>query len=336
MIERTRITLNSEENMRKAGISLGKSLYGNKTTILLSGPLGAGKSTLVRGLAEGLGVRQAVTSPTYALEQRYDTPKGPLIHIDLYRLSDADAAAFLRSVEHERGVLCVEWAEKIAAADRPEDAIAIACAEDGQGRSVDIAFDDAPLPSREDVLAWRAEFALPPHIGAHCDATADLCQRIAGHLLKHGCVVRPLALRRAAEAHDLLRTIDMRPGAGPAGWHWTPDEERTWAATKERFAGLKHEPAAARLLRERGYAAVAEIVETHGLTLPPADRRTVEQQILFYADKRTMMDATVTLDERFADFARRYGAGKPMEDAALWLAEARRAETALFGGPPAF
>jgi hypothetical protein len=63
---------------------------------------------------------------------------------------------------------------------------------------------------------------------------------------------------------------------------------------------------------------------------------TIEQQVLFYADKRTMMDKTVSLDERFADFSRRYGGGKPTADSRHWYDEARRAETDLFGGPAPF
>lgn len=57
--------------------------------LFLEGQLGAGKTTLVRGLARGLGFAGGVSSPTYALMHRYPTPAGPLLHIDAYRIADA-------------------------------------------------------------------------------------------------------------------------------------------------------------------------------------------------------------------------------------------------------
>ena len=59
----------------------------------LEGPLGVGKTTWVRGMLEGLGYRGRVSSPTYTLLQHYELGDVTVVHIDLYRLSEADAAA---------------------------------------------------------------------------------------------------------------------------------------------------------------------------------------------------------------------------------------------------
>ena len=83
----------------------------------LTGPLGAGKTTLIQGLARGLDVPDegAVTSPTFALVHQY-SGRMPLVHIDAYRLSGAgdlqgiDAEDWLES----RGVVAVEWADRVA------------------------------------------------------------------------------------------------------------------------------------------------------------------------------------------------------------------------------
>lgn len=102
----------------------------------------------------------------------------------------------------------------------------------------------------------------------------------------------------------------------------------------DRYPG-RHEDACAALLRERGFSTVAAIVEPHGLRLPSPDRQTVEQQILYYADKRVAFDTVVTLEERFADFRKRYGPGRE-EEAKLWYGEACTVEAQLFpDGPPA-
>jgi tRNA threonylcarbamoyladenosine biosynthesis protein TsaE len=84
--------------------------------VILSGPLGAGKTALVRGLAAGLGVQGRVTSPTFVLARVHRGPV-PLVHVDAYRLRDAGVRT-LDALEDldldaalEDGVTVVEWGE---------------------------------------------------------------------------------------------------------------------------------------------------------------------------------------------------------------------------------
>lgn len=82
--------------------------------ITLAGELGAGKTTLVQAIAEGLGVAEPVTSPTYALVQSYASPKGTLHHLDLYRLRDASQLAQLGWYDllNDHAIVCVEWPDR--------------------------------------------------------------------------------------------------------------------------------------------------------------------------------------------------------------------------------
>ncbi|WP_457630488.1 tRNA (adenosine(37)-N6)-threonylcarbamoyltransferase complex ATPase subunit type 1 TsaE [Oceanithermus sp.] len=81
--------------------------------LLLRGPLGAGKTTLIRHLARALGFGGRVTSPTYTLMHTYPTPRGELLHVDVYRLPDAAAIYDLGFAEarEEAYLTAVEWGE---------------------------------------------------------------------------------------------------------------------------------------------------------------------------------------------------------------------------------
>jgi tRNA threonylcarbamoyladenosine biosynthesis protein TsaE len=91
--------------------------------VLLDGDLGAGKTTFAQGLAEALGVEEAVTSPTFTLVRVYDTTAGfPLCHVDVYRLERLSEVVELAIPEmlDDGAVAVVEWGKRAAAALPPE------------------------------------------------------------------------------------------------------------------------------------------------------------------------------------------------------------------------
>lgn len=89
----------------------------------LDGPLGAGKSTIARAMLRAAGVAGAVPSPTYTLIEPYDLPGLRFLHLDLYRLSDADELALLGLDELRAPgtVALVEWAARLPDALGPAD-----------------------------------------------------------------------------------------------------------------------------------------------------------------------------------------------------------------------
>ncbi|MEO6221598.1 MAG: tRNA (adenosine(37)-N6)-threonylcarbamoyltransferase complex ATPase subunit type 1 TsaE [Vicinamibacterales bacterium] len=116
------IQTSSEEETSDAGRGLAAEL-GVGDVLLIDGPLGAGKTAFVRGIAEGLGADPGdVSSPTFTILQQYGGSP-PLYHADLYRLSPAEAADLGLEETGVDGVLAVEWPDRWAA--RPSSAVAI-------------------------------------------------------------------------------------------------------------------------------------------------------------------------------------------------------------------
>ena len=83
--------------------------------IALRGGLGAGKTAFTRGLARGLGIEEAVTSPTYTIVNEYPQGRLPLFHFDMYRLRDAEELFDLGWEDYldRSGVCAVEWSENV-------------------------------------------------------------------------------------------------------------------------------------------------------------------------------------------------------------------------------
>ena len=109
------ITKNPDETF-KIGEQIGDQLSGGEI-LLLDGPLGAGKTVFVKGLARALGVDpDEVTSPSFTLVNPYDG-RLPIFHIDLYRLDEgaqaAEAVDLEEMLSNERAVIIIEWAHRL-------------------------------------------------------------------------------------------------------------------------------------------------------------------------------------------------------------------------------
>lgn len=102
------ITSSSEETI-SLGEKLAKTLP-NGLTLLLTGDLGAGKTTFVRGIARGLNIKDVVQSPTFNIMKIYLKGDRPLIHIDAYRLADLNTDIGLDEyIGYETGLTMIEW-----------------------------------------------------------------------------------------------------------------------------------------------------------------------------------------------------------------------------------
>lgn len=140
-------------------------LLGPGDVILLSGDLGAGKTTLVKGIAAGMGVRETVTSPTFNLLVVHEGSRLPLFHLDLYRL---EAAAELTELDYwgvleSGGVAAVEWGDRFPAA-LPEDYVAVSIhIESDEERVLGLSWRGAR--GRELATGWTSACRVLGHPG---------------------------------------------------------------------------------------------------------------------------------------------------------------------------
>ena len=102
-------TISTPEEMHELGLDIGRGLRAGDV-LVLTGPLGAGKTTLTRGIGEGLQVRGPVTSPTFVLARTHPSLIGgaPLVHVDAYRLGGPLELDDL-DIDYENSIVLVEW-----------------------------------------------------------------------------------------------------------------------------------------------------------------------------------------------------------------------------------
>lgn len=108
------LNINSDDEMQNFGMALGKTATA-QSLLLLTGDLGAGKTTLTKGIAKALGIKRPVKSPTFTIVREYPEGKLPLYHMDMYRLEeDGDLSSIdMPSYLSQPGVVVIEWPQFI-------------------------------------------------------------------------------------------------------------------------------------------------------------------------------------------------------------------------------
>jgi len=131
--------LAAEADTLALGVALAQGLRPGMV-IYLSGDLGAGKTTLARGVLRGLGITERIKSPTFTLLELYTISSLYLYHFDFYRFNRSDdwADAGFREYFNSESVCLVEWPEK-AGGQLPAPDVKIEMEVDGSGRSVTIS-----------------------------------------------------------------------------------------------------------------------------------------------------------------------------------------------------
>ena len=117
--------IDNEARMKQLGEAIGRSVSGGEVLELV-GDIGAGKTTLTKGIAQALGINEPVQSPTFTISRVYDSPKGlRLAHYDFYRLGEAGIMGDeIREAMDDNSVVVVEWAGAVDD-DLPKDRLVV-------------------------------------------------------------------------------------------------------------------------------------------------------------------------------------------------------------------
>ncbi|AFY38117.1 Uncharacterized protein family UPF0079, ATPase [[Leptolyngbya] sp. PCC 7376] len=122
------------------GKQLGECLE-TYSVLLLKGDLGAGKTTLTQGIGQGLGITEAIASPTFTLVNEYHVGRIPLYHLDLYRLEPEQVDSiypetYWEGIECEPGITVIEWSERMLFLPESYFEITLSHTEDDQRQAI--------------------------------------------------------------------------------------------------------------------------------------------------------------------------------------------------------
>ncbi|EFQ57219.1 tRNA (adenosine(37)-N6)-threonylcarbamoyltransferase complex ATPase subunit type 1 TsaE [Streptococcus downei] len=125
----------NEDELMAIGAKIGQALQA-KDVLILTGDLGAGKTTLTKGIAKALGIGQMIKSPTYTIVREYQGDLS-LYHLDVYRIGDDPDSIDLDDFLFGDGVTVIEWGELLGE-NLPDDYLTIKIARIDDGRQVSL------------------------------------------------------------------------------------------------------------------------------------------------------------------------------------------------------
>lgn len=301
-------TTNSSDETEALAAEIAPSLQGK--IILLQGNLGAGKTTFVRGVARGLGIKGRVVSPTFAYEKIYGKGKKVVRHFDLYRISDNEDSLLEEELHelfsHTTDTILIEWPERLAI--RPQtisgrEVLSVTIEHAGEDtRIIDIQNENSEILTTEQIKEFYARYHTPFHVTQHCLTVANFAVKIANLLSRNGYKIDTDLVRQAALLHDIVRYVDFK-NFDPDTWKfdYSTEDLHYWIEMRKKHAGRHHAAVGAEILHAHGFPKTAKIVAKHDFLSIETGFESWEEKVLYYADKRAKHDSIVPLHERLED-----------------------------------
>ncbi|MBU1260937.1 MAG: HD domain-containing protein [Planctomycetes bacterium] len=160
------------------------------------------------------------------------------------------------------------------------------------------------IPTIEQCYELLKQCHVPKHIVRHCEATADFAVELAKRILRNGIKIDIDFVHRACLLHDIMRVCDFsKPIDDIFDEPITEKDREKWQQLSQRHKGLRHEDAACEFLKAE-YPKIALAIKKHAyksLLNEKLKPQTIEEKIVYYADKRVMHNKVVSLAERLEE-----------------------------------
>ncbi|MBI5753907.1 HD domain-containing protein, partial [Candidatus Peregrinibacteria bacterium] len=168
----------------------------------------------------------------------------------------------------------------------------------------------------KEILKIYQEFHVPKHIIRHMKMVAFVCKKIIKKLTEKNIKIDGKNVINAALLHDVIRYVDFKT--------LSQEDPALWQKLRRKYHKIGHEKGMAEILRKRGEKKLANLIAKHGF-FPVWNLKTLEEKILYYADKRVDKDKIVDLKTRFIEGKKRNAS--PQDDAELVAATEKKVET---------
>lgn len=270
--------------------------------VLLFGDLGSGKTAFVKGLAHALGIEKfSVKSPTYTYIRHYKLKSANFYHIDLYRLDGFDEllAEEIGELCHEKeNIVIIEWADKIDfKLPKAKFEISFEYLAENQRQIIVTSGIFQQSRGNFDVNLIYQKYRTPPHVIRHCKKVAWFAEKLAKEFVKKGHMVDIEGIVDAANVHDALRVCDFRDFDEKNFSDISKEDLKVWKELRRKYGKIGHAKAMGNILMKMGESSIANLVYKHDFNLV-AKLETLEEKIIYYADKRVNMDKVVSLKKR--------------------------------------
>lgn len=300
--------MNFTSNSLKDTKSIAKMLTQNIypfSNILIYWELWAWKTSFVSFLLASLWVKQKVKSPSYSLSHNYDSDFSSIWHYDLYRLEDTKK--FYEIDEHffSDDLVIVEWAQRLNI--KPNNRIEIHINLHKSQREFKFKFYWTSL-SETKIEELINKYKVPQHILKHINAVTYVADSVANSLVKRWILVDKNLVHTWARLHDLLRYIDFKwwLKREKIPYKYSDEDFDFWTKVAKDFKWMHHAISAWDILENMWYKEIWNVIKAHKSRQIFEWLNTIEEKIVYYADKRVLHDKQVSLNERLADAKVRY------------------------------
>lgn len=309
----------AEEKTQLSGQFLGERVFLKPhwaKDIFLFGDLGSGKTTFIRGFANAISKKIKIKSPTFTYLCEHDFQKNNdnwgLAHFDLYRLKDVkdDKVKILEllneKLQNKKTINIIEWSENIPVFFAlPKNRIEIHFEYINKNkRLINAKFYDCGVPNDLQIKKLLKEYATPKHVQNHQKKVAKVANFLAKNIYKNGYFVDTNLVNASALLHDLVRIVNFPNLDNRANFKEKITDKKItiWKNLMSKYAKFHHGDIAAKFLNKQGFCSCAEVIFQHkSKTIFTNQKMTLEEEIVYFADKKVLHDNIVTLHQRFED-----------------------------------